>query len=370
MISARATSVTLEKRTRIVDAASQGHTRAGTKLMKKTAYFAQVTVGTPPQKFVVVYDTGSGNLLIPGKDCNSPACQKHERFDIKSSTSNRHINCDGSELDTRGPDQVTITFGTGEVTGSCYEDNVCVGTSCSTASFISATEESSNPFEYFGFDGVLGLALPSMAQTPNFSLMSRLEQKKGLKKPMFAVFLSDSNSEVSEISFGSFKPEHMSGELFWVDVDTTSGYWEVKIDDIALDGKPKGICEDCRVAVDTGTSELAGPTEVITKLTSLLDVSHDCTSFDKLPKLGFIVSGHVMNLEPKDYVSKEDGTCELSLMSLDVPPPRGPLFVFGIPFLQKYYSVYDHENLRVGFAVAKHEGEKTEPLMMVDIHKH
>jgi len=48
-------------------------------------------------------------------------------------------------------------------------------------------------------------------------------------------------------------------------------------------------------------------------------------------------------------------------MDLDVPPPMGPLFIFGIPFLQKFFTVYDHSSKQVGFALAKHiKGEEDE----------
>jgi hypothetical protein len=221
--------------------------------------------------------------------------------------------------------------------------------------FIDSMSESDHPFANFKFDGVLGLALPVMAQSPSFSFMGRMAEDKALQTPIFSVFLSNAESEESEVTFGSVKREHLASKLFWVPISREdTGYWEVKIDDITLNDQPQGFCEDCRVAVDTGTSMLAGPSEVIESMTSALHVKGDCKNYNGLPKLGFIIGKHILNLAPKDYVDKEGNNCQVAFMSLDVPPPKGPLFVFGIPFLQKYLTAYDVANKKVGFAVAKH----------------
>merc|ERR1712070_561831 len=137
------------------------------------------------------------------------------------------------------------------------------------------------------------------------------------------------------------------------------------IQDITLNDKPQQLCEDCYVAVDTGTSQLAGPSDIVGKLQDKLNAAEDCSNYKHLPQLGFVIGKHILNLEPKDYIDMAGSNCQVSLMALDVPPPKGPLFVFGIPFLQKFFTVYDHANNRVGFSIAKHEGQEPAVLMTV-----
>jgi len=327
------------------------------KVIHKTAYYGQVEVGNPRQAFTVVFDTGSGNLMLPSTYCSTQACTMHKRFDPKKSSTLEDIQADGSPSKKGGSrDEITVTFGTGEISGVFMRDDVCIGGLCANVHFVGATQESNDPFTSFQFDGVLGLALPEMAQGPEFSVMDNLVAGKALRDPVFSVFLSDSDMEASEITFGGQKPEHMASEMFYMPVSRNTGYWQVEIGDITINNKKQSLCAGCQVAVDTGTSQLAGPTDVINTLQGKLDVKSDCSNFDNLPDLGFVMGEHILNLKPDDYVDKGPNGCEVSLMQLDVPPPNGPLFVFGDPFLRKYYTTYDRANNRVGFAAARHEG--------------
>merc|ERR1719174_487362 len=101
---------------------------------------------------------------------------------------------------------------------------------------------------------------------------------------------------------------------------------------------------------------LAGPTDLVAKLNEQIGAKDDCSNFNQLPKLGFQIGERVLNLAPDDYMDNDSGECSFSLMALDVPPPKGPLFIFGDPFLRRFVTIYDRQGPRVGFAVAKHDG--------------
>merc|ERR1719440_87918 len=335
--------------------------RHGHKHGQQSEYYGQVSVGSPAQTFTVVFDTGSGNLLLPSKECVDEACTSHKRFDSALSATalqvtdadhpDEKVGADGSR------DVVTITFGTGEVSGVYVRDNVCLGAGdiCCQANFVTATEESDEPFSLVPFDGILGLSLPQMAEGPTFSLLDQLLHAGVLEEGMFSVFFGG-EGEQSEITFGTYKREQMATEIFWAPV-TVPGYWQVAMDDITVENKRLALCSStkCQVAVDTGTSLLAGPSDIVSTLVEKLQVADDCSNLQSLPDLGFIVGDHILNLKPEDYVSENSERCSVGLMSLDIPPPKGPLFIFGDPFLRKYYTVYDRQNMRVGFALAEHK---------------
>jgi cathepsin E len=346
--------------------AKVGHARVGEKAMSmadmrivhKTEYWGSIGLGSPPQEFTVIFDTGSGNLIVPGDKCESEPCMKHRRFEPSKSSTSLVVGKKGVGLDEDSSQkkEATIKFGTGQVHGSFVRDELCLAPkSCTKIDFLTAIEESDEPFTDCDFDGIMGLGFADLSMSKGFNIMDQLQST--LPKPMVSIFLSDESKSV--ISFGGYDPDLAASAVLWAPVSHES-YWQIHIDDIAFGDEKSGLCSDCQVAVDTGTSLLAGPSSVIEELRERLQVETDCSNFKQLPVLGFVIGDKVLNLSPDDYIDHSGDTCDLSLMSLDVPPPRGPLFVLGDPFLRRFLTIYDREGPRVGFAVAKHADQEAD----------
>jgi hypothetical protein len=102
---------------------------SGGVVQHKSAYYGQVYIGGPmSQPFEVVFDTGSGHLVLPSTMCRSETCLAHRRYKRKASLLAEDIDVDGSTVRPgQMRDQITVSFGTGEVTGVFVRDRVCLG---------------------------------------------------------------------------------------------------------------------------------------------------------------------------------------------------------------------------------------------------
>lgn len=360
--SSGAVAVPLRRQRRLLEPIKDGYSFERGMQLHASEYFGEIRVGTPPVRFKVVLDSGSGNLLLPSVSCSDAACIKHTRYDAALS----HTAVDLVSAETpssnhlpRSRETVTITYGTGEMTGMFQRDNVCIGSEggqlCTNLSFIASTNESDEPFLPVPFDGILGLGLPQLTEARGFSFVDAMIRAGMLKQNLFSVFFAaqDDESSSSEILFGDFREELLAEPLQWIPV-ANPGYWQMAMADVLLGEDKLNMCgrSGCQAALDTGTSLIAGPSRMVRRLAEKLRVALDCSNFDELPSLGFDMGNKIYRLAPSDYVERSSEGCILSLMALDIPPPRGPVFILGDVFLRKYYTVYDRERLRVGIARA------------------
>jgi len=371
--------------------------RQGTIVSFKTSYSGVISVGSPSQDFRVVFDTGSAHVVVPADTCDSDACEGKERYSVSQSETGTAINADGSEvIEGELCDQVDIGFGTGEVTGEFVKDTVCLGEGrtsgpgCTEMYIVMAVKMSTQPFKSFGFDGILGLGLASLALSPDFSFFHHLSGHNPAASAQFGVFLTEGEAgEESEITFGGYDEARVLDGLKWSNIARSEqGYWQVPILSVRVDGIEMDVCKDrtCRGVVDTGTSHLGVPVPYDRDMAQLLarDAGDllDCRLADA-PTVEIELESMTITLQPHNYMRRlplregvkigsstlvvsnkeefktDEGTentsrhCSAKLMPVNLPEPVGPkLFILGEPVLHRYYTVYDWDKLRVGFGLA------------------
>jgi hypothetical protein len=338
----------------------QGHARPDR--VHATQYYGDITVGTPPQKFKVIFDTGSSRLLLPSTKCEDASCESHARYNGTASSTGMQIGWTDDpttaiEADSDDRDVSTIYLGAGNAAGEFARDKVCLSKQCALMDFVQLTEESDDPFQAVEWDGIMGLSRKS--DVKEFNALTNLLAES----PVVGISLASGDPA---LSFGEVEQDRIDGEILYQPVSDDDA-WQVKMEDFAVGGKPAGICgkDGCQAVVDTGSSVLMASPPMAAALEKALDVHENCSNFDTLPTLGFTFEGKTFTLSPEEYVDiqrTERGETGCWLDLLPVPDTgKGALVVLGYPFLRQVYTVLDAgKEPRVGFAAAK-QGAKSQP---------
>ncbi|XP_070604613.1 embryonic pepsinogen-like [Erythrolamprus reginae] len=304
-------------------------------------YYGTIYIGTPPQEFTVIFDTGSSNLWVPSVSCKSQACTKHRRFNPSLSSTFKSTK-----------QTLAIWYGTGNMAGMLGYDTVKVSSYIDTNQpFGLSTVEPGNVFTYAQFDGILGLAYPSIAvdqATPVFDNM----MKEGLvQQNLFSVYLSR-KATGSMITFGGIDHSHYTGPINWIPVSQQS-YWQITMDSVLVNGKKIACNNGCQAIVDTGTSLLAGPTNAVSSILTAIGATQgqsviNCSDLSKLPDVVFVINGIHFPLPPAAYTQQiVPGYCGTGFQ-----PGGGDSWILGDVFIREYYSIFDRGNNRVGLAKA------------------
>lgn len=355
----------------------------------KTAFFGTVHVGAPSaQTFTVVFDTGSGHVFVPTKECKSEACSTHRQYDRQQSSSAIDIDYDGVAIDPKVDerDQVALAFGTGEIAGEFVKEVVCLDRGaksraealkrpdCVGLRLIMAVEMTPDPFASFAFDGVIGLGLGALSLHEEFNFFGQMSKQGLIAQPRFGVFLAQNDDDDSEIAFGGHDERRVSSPLRWAPVHSPElGHWQLRIKSVRVGNETVSLCEgkSCYTIVDSGTSLLGVPKQITSNLHHMMarqlskddDLSTtDCRKVSG-PPIVFEMDDFSVQLEAEDYsrpapmhVQSEDGSemygfCRASLLPVAMEEPLSKnLFIWGEPMLRKYYTAYDWQMKQIGFA--------------------
>ncbi|RPD81105.1 endopeptidase [Lentinus tigrinus ALCF2SS1-7] len=312
-------------------------------------YFAEISLGTPPQTFKVILDTGSSNLWVPSVKCTSIACFLHTKYDSSSSST---YKANGTEF--------SIQYGSGSMEGFVSQDTLTIGDiTIKSQDFAEATKEPGLAFAFGKFDGILGLAYDTISVNHIVPPFYQMIAQKLIDSPVFSFRLGSSEDDGGEAVFGGIDDSAYTGKIDYVPV-RRKAYWEVELEKVSL-GDDELELENTGAAIDTGTSLIALPTDMAEMLNTQIGAKKswngqytvDCAKVPDLPDLTLTFNGKPYVLKGTDYILEVQGTCMSSFTGMDINlPGGGSLWIVGDVFLRKYYTVYDLGKDAVGFAPA------------------
>ncbi|XP_053248770.1 chymosin-like [Podarcis raffonei] len=319
----------------------RGRFKKPLKNFQDLTYYGTIYIGTPPQPFKVLFDTGSSSLWVPSIYCKDKACKTHHRFDPRKSST------------FQGTEQpFSIKYGKGSMEGIFGLDTVKISNlTISDMEFGLSTRES----EYFTksiYDGILGLG-PGRRS----SFIDNLMKKGLLEKDEFSVYLSG-KTDGSMVIFGGIDQSYFTGRINWIPVKYQ---WRIAVDSILVNSKKIACRDGCQALLDTGTSLLLGPKSEINQIQQAVgkvrltfaDFLHthsfNCRNLRKMPNVVFVINGIQYPLTPQAYTHKDNGHCKSGFSSGSKDYDH---LILGDMFLREYYSIFDRGNNQVGLAKA------------------
>jgi len=312
-------------------------------------YYGEISLGTPPQKFEVIFDTGSSDLWVASSQCDS-SCGRHAEYNsAKSST----YVANGTAFD--------IMYGSGPVSGFESVDTLQTGgLTVLSQEFAQVTDASGlgAAYKLGKFDGILGLAFPVLSVNKVPTVFENMVTQKVVPAGEFSFYLGKEDGAKGELLMGGTDPNYYTGAITYVPLKEAT-YWEIQLAGFQFGSTQFVPSEGQSAIVDSGTSILTGPSDVVKQIAESIGAKElvpneymvDCKA--SLPNMDFTINGNVYTLTPAEYLIPDGDMCLFGMMGLDVPKPAGPLWIMGDVFMRKYYTVFDVANRRVGFALAK-----------------
>ncbi|KAL9568934.1 hypothetical protein ACKAV7_006920 [Fusarium commune] len=345
-------------------------------------YLCEVSIGTPPQKFKLDFDTGSADLWvsIPNQALkqgvhNSDQVPKvfstklseriqrsHNVFHPQSSSSFRSL----ADKTWR------IVYGDGSsASGDCGSDNVTIGGLTIKNQTVELASRLAPQFAQGTGDGLLGLAFPEIntvktkgtpdpTDTPIVNMIKQGDIPEEAELFTSAFYSQrDANSPESFYTFGFIDTDLVSSsgeEITWTEIDSSDGFWMFPSASVSVKGKTINLSGNKAIA-DTGTTLVLVSDEVCEALYNAIPGAHynstqqgyvfpRSTKVEDLPEFKVAIGDKQFVVQPQDLVfapaDKHNwygGVQSRGKLAFDI---------FGDSFLKSVYAIWDQGNRRFG----------------------
>lgn len=357
-------------------------------------YFSVIEIGG--KKIRVQVDTGSSTLAVPMRGCGT-CIKKANRYAVEESLRARAVGCDsplcaadrcttncavcserGACCGSERPKHCgfSLRYADGSAaSGSLVQDVVKWGSLKADVTFGGILKNSPN-FERPEVDGILGMAYKSLACNPScFDPPFDSFVKKGLVDDVFSICMTSTGGK---LMLGGYDPSVSRTAVSYIEISHSGAerYYRVTLGGSLKIGEETVAMPNFRTAiVDTGTTLIVTSTRTFATLKehfqkkycsvpelcgtdswfqSGMCVSLSDEDLQRLPELTLTVGGTLdLVLKASDYMlsySRAGKTYRcVGIMGMD---GLGGMVVLGNTLMQRYVTVYDRRNGRMGFAEA------------------
>jgi cathepsin D len=192
---------------------------------QSSLWIGSISVGTPPIKFTVDFDTGTSDFFLPDIKCAN--CGDHTRYNSSASSTSKPVG-----------EPFSIQYSDGEnvfrpnVSGALYNDAVTVGSLTATRQILGAATQYAPNLEALA-DGVMGMAFQSISAYNATPFWQSVFAEDQMDSPVFALKLAASGSE---LTIGGLNSTLYTGNVTFVPVDVP-GYWQTNFTSLTVAGK-------------------------------------------------------------------------------------------------------------------------------------
>lgn len=352
-----------------------------------------VSIGTPNQTFLLLFDTGSSDTWIPSQACTQEeGCVSGNQFNPDQSSTYHSTNY-----------PLNITYGTGNALGDYFVDTISVGNLTLDKQVLAVVDTNEGPIAHqntteeggdeYVLDGILGAGYPAgtiMFQRFNqsyYPFPQALWQAHKIPEPIFSVYIGESEEAewCGEVVFGGVNQEKTAGDMVYTDVVTyvqrSTGLkvhtrWNAIVQGFQLGTADFRLPPNTPFTIDTGSNFMYLPLDLANNLAKAIrdDVQVvdnqyvvDCAVLEDetdlkiiFPLQGNAAQSVFISTPVKNLVARrvEDGVCILFF----VPSEH---YILGNMLLRNFVTVYDFGQHRIGFAPAiseeKSDQEQDQP---------
>ncbi|KAI6237698.1 Peptidase A1 domain-containing protein [Aphelenchoides besseyi] len=311
-------------------------------------YWGTIYMGTPPEPFSVVFDTGSSMLWLPKKGCRSSGplsryCpQDSELYDPSQSVTAKPTN-----------KPFNIKYGIGSARGHFYTDYLTFG---SALRFKKPVTFGAGEEMEFSDQGIFGLPSSDNAAKDGSSVMHEAWRQKILNAPIFTIHMrtcpvyeDNKCQDGGLITFGGVDEINCEKEIQYVDILLNTNHWKFVMSQFQIG---QAVIRTTIIAVsDSGNNRLTAPAIFVQQMMNsigaravgnyyIVECDTDVTVTITINDYQYVIPSHRMLL------NLHNGFCRILLSS-------SSRWVLGAPFNKEYCTVHDIKERTIGFAKAK-----------------